>query len=125
MSRGSYIGGGSVVGWNSAAFALGGNPSRAKSFVKWSKTRPGEPWPVVGALARRQLRTRFGTVKVFHVSKGYGFITPDGGDRDVFVHISQVRQSGLPTLDVGQRVRFNTEIDQRSLKPNATSLRPA
>ena len=45
-----------------------------------------------------------GKVKFFNVQKGFGFITPDGGGADVFVHISAVQQSGLPELREGQRV---------------------
>lgn len=48
-----------------------------------------------------------GTVKWFNDTKGYGFITPDGEDRDVFVHKTAVEKAGLRTLQEGQRVRFD------------------
>jgi CspA family cold shock protein len=66
-----------------------------------------------------------GTVKFFDVKKGFGFIIPDGGGKDVFVHVSAVERSGIGTLSEGQRVRFDTEISRRSGKIYATNLRPA
>ena len=50
-----------------------------------------------------------GTVKWFNPTKGFGFIQPDGGSRDVFVHISAVEQAGLRTLDENQKVEFDVE----------------
>jgi CspA family cold shock protein len=66
-----------------------------------------------------------GTVKFFNAQKGYGFITPDGGGKDVFVHVSAVERSGMGTLIEGQKVNFDTEMDRRSGKTSATNLRPA
>jgi cold shock protein len=65
-----------------------------------------------------------GTVKFFNTQKGYGFIAPEGGGGDVFVHISAVERAGLTTLNEGQRVSFDLETDQRRGKTNATNLRP-
>ena len=53
--------------------------------------------------------SRPASVKFFNQTKGYGFITPDEGGKDVFVHISAVERSGLPALDEGMRVSFETE----------------
>ncbi len=50
-----------------------------------------------------------GTVKWFNPTKGFGFIQPDGGSRDVFVHISAVERAGLRGLDEGQKVEFEVE----------------
>ena len=50
-----------------------------------------------------------GTVKWFSSEKGYGFITPDGGGDDVFVHFSQIEGSGYKSLDEGAKVQFETE----------------
>jgi len=47
-----------------------------------------------------------GTVKWFNATKGYGFIQPESGDKDVFVHVSAVEQSGMTTLNEGQRVSY-------------------
>jgi CspA family cold shock protein len=49
-----------------------------------------------------------GTVNWFNSQKGYGFITPEGGSKDVFVHISAVERAGLQTLNEGQRVQYDT-----------------
>ncbi|MBD1547182.1 cold-shock protein [Labrenzia aggregata] len=63
-----------------------------------------------------------GTVKFFKTDKGFGFITPDEGDADVFVHISAVERSGMTTLDSGQRISFETEPDRRGKGPKAVNL---
>ena len=65
-----------------------------------------------------------GTVKFFNSDKGYGFIKPDDGSRDVFVHVSAVTRSGLTTLNEGQRVSFDIESDNRGKGPKAVNLAP-
>ncbi len=64
-----------------------------------------------------------GTVKWFNVQKGYGFILPEGGGKDVFVHISAVQAAGLNGLDEGQRVTFAV-VRERG-KQAAANIRPA
>lgn len=54
-----------------------------------------------------------GTVKFFNPDKGFGFIAPDGGGNDAFVHISAVERSGMTTLDQNQRVTYELEEDRR------------
>lgn len=66
-----------------------------------------------------------GTVKFFNSEKGYGFIKPDDGGRDVFVHVSAVITSGLGTLNEGQRVSFEIEPDKRGKGPKAVNLQNA
>ncbi|KZL21586.1 Cold shock-like protein CspA [Pseudovibrio axinellae] len=66
---------------------------------------------------------QLGVVKFFKLDKGFGFITPDVGEADVFVHISAVERSGLTTLDSGQRISFETEPDRRGKGPKAVELR--
>jgi cold shock protein len=66
-----------------------------------------------------------GTVKFFNNEKGFGFIRPDDGSRDVFVHVSAVTRSGLTTLSEGQRVSFDVEPDQRGKGPKAVNLQSA
>jgi CspA family cold shock protein len=57
-----------------------------------------------------------GTVKFFNVSKGFGFITPEGGGKDVFVHASAVEMAGMRSLAEGQRVSFDTQPDPKGSK---------
>jgi CspA family cold shock protein len=64
-----------------------------------------------------------GTVKWFNPTKGFGFIQPEGGGQDVFVHISAVEQAGLRGLNEGQLVAYDLEQDRRSGKTSATNLR--
>jgi cold shock CspA family protein len=63
-----------------------------------------------------------GVVKFFKADKGFGFIMPDSGEPDVFVHISAVERSGLTTLESGQRVTFETEPDRHGKGPKAVEL---
>ena len=64
-----------------------------------------------------------GTVKWFNATKGFGFIAPDDGGNDVFVHISAVERAGLSTLNEGQKVSFDIVADRRSGKSSADNLR--
>ncbi len=66
-----------------------------------------------------------GTVKWFNGQKGYGFIQPDEGGNDVFVHISAVERSGMQRLDEGQKVNYEIVLDQRTGKSAADNLTPA
>ena len=63
-----------------------------------------------------------GTVKLFNSTKGFGFIQPDNGGADVFVHISAVERAGLSTLVEGQKINFEIEQDRRTGKSSAVSL---
>jgi CspA family cold shock protein len=65
-----------------------------------------------------------GTVKFFNADKGYGFIAPEGGGNDAFVHISAVERAGMRTLDKDQRVSYELETDQRG-KTSAVNLQSA
>ena len=64
-----------------------------------------------------------GTVKWFNPTKGFGFIEPEDGGNDVFVHISAVEQSGLTTLDEGQKIEF--EVQEERGKQSACNLKAA
>ena len=66
-----------------------------------------------------------GTVKWFNNQKGFGFIQPDDGGKDVFVHISAVERSGMSTLNEGQRVSFDVVANQRTGKSGAENLQAA
>ena len=86
--------------------------------------------PVIGTGLTSRLHegTRImasGTVKWFNGQKGYGFIQPDEGGADVFVHISAVQRSGLNGLDEGQKVNYEIVKDKRTGKSAADNLVPA
>jgi CspA family cold shock protein len=66
-----------------------------------------------------------GTVKWFNGTKGFGFIQPDDGGNDVFVHISAVERAGLGTLNEGQKISYEIVADRRSGKSSADNLRAA
>ncbi|GMV63068.1 MAG: cold shock protein ScoF [Parvibaculum sp.] len=66
-----------------------------------------------------------GTVKWFNSQKGFGFIQPESGGKDVFVHISAVERAGMRGLDEGQAIAYDLETDQRSGKVSAGNLRSA
>ena len=63
-----------------------------------------------------------GTVKWFNPTKGYGFIKPSTGDKDVFVHISAVERAGMHNLNEGQKVSFDVQADPRNGKSAAANL---
>jgi cold shock protein len=66
-----------------------------------------------------------GTVKWFNEQKGYGFIQPDNGSKDVFVHISAVERAGMKTLREGQKISFEIVTDRRTGKSSAGNLQAA
>ena len=66
-----------------------------------------------------------GTVKWFNTTKGFGFITPDEGGADVFVHISAVEKAGMNGLNEGQKLSFDLEEDPKKGKTYATNLQEA
>ncbi len=66
-----------------------------------------------------------GTVKWFNSEKGYGFIQPDDGGADVFVHISAVEQAGMRGLNEGQKISYEVQPDRRTGKSSATNLQAA
>ncbi|AOH84417.1 cold-shock protein [Sphingomonas panacis] len=65
-----------------------------------------------------------GTVKFFNIDKGYGFIQPENGSGDAFVHISAVERAGMSTLDKDQRISYELEADKRG-KMSAVNLQQA
>ena len=64
-----------------------------------------------------------GTVKFYNSAKGYGFIQPDDGGKDVFVHVTALERAGIRTLVEGQKVSFDIEADRRTGKTSATNIR--
>ncbi len=65
-----------------------------------------------------------GTVKWFNATKGFGFIQPDAGGADVFVHISAVERAGLHGLKEGQKIAYEVVADKRAGKSSAENLKP-
>lgn len=63
-----------------------------------------------------------GTVKFYNETKGFGFIKPDAGGADVFVHVSAIERSGIGTLTEGARISYETEPDKRGKGPKAVNL---
>jgi CspA family cold shock protein len=66
-----------------------------------------------GFILPKEIPMPIGTVKFFNADKGYGFIAPEGGGNDAFVHISAVEAAGMRTLDKEQRVSYELEQDRR------------
>jgi cold shock protein len=64
-----------------------------------------------------------GSVKWFNSQKGFGFIQPDDGGKDVFVHISAVERAGMQNLNEGQKISYDVVADQRTGKSSADNLR--
>ena len=64
-----------------------------------------------------------GTVKFFNTTKGFGFIQPKDGSKDVFVHISAVERAGMSNLNEGQKLSYELTMDKRSGKSSADQLR--
>jgi CspA family cold shock protein len=73
---------------------------------------------------RRKKQMTIGTVKFFNADKGYGFIQPESGGNDAFVHISAVQAAGMTTLDRDQRVSYELETDRRG-KTSAVNIQAA
>ena len=63
-----------------------------------------------------------GTVKFYNSQKGFGFIKPDDGGKDVFVHVTAVERAGINNLDEGMRISFEIEPDKRGKGPKAINL---
>jgi CspA family cold shock protein len=87
------------------------------------------PYPPKGRRQKTGLRdreafsmTQKGVVKFFNGERGYGFIKPDDGGRDVFVHITAVESAGLKSLNEGQQISFDVEPDKKGKGPKAVNL---
>jgi cold shock protein len=86
-----------------------------------SEATPAQFRPV--GMSAQGANMAVGTVKFFNTAKGYGFISPEGGGKDVFVHATAVEAAGMRTLNEGQRVAFDIQPDARGAK--AVNLRAA
>jgi cold shock protein len=116
----------------SGAIALWASCYRSQTDGHWRFAAPfsfsvaglATKGPALGPITRRKSEMPTGTVKFFNESKGFGFIQPEGGGADAFVHISDVERSGMNTLRENQRVSYDVEPDQRG-KMKACNLKPA
>jgi len=91
-------------------------PSLRFSWHRRTDSRPADK--------TRKTIMPIGTVKFFNADKGYGFIQPEGGGNDAFVHITAVERAGMATLDRDQRVSYELEQDRRG-KTSAVNLQSA
>jgi cold shock protein len=80
---------------------------------------------MIAPILEREAAMAKGTVKFFNINKGFGFIAPEGGGSDVFVHASALERAGIPPLKEGQRVEFETEVDKRSGKTAVSKIKLA
>jgi CspA family cold shock protein len=87
-------------------------------------TRTGESWGISSSHLARidNMTTETGTVKWFNESKGFGFIAPDNGGKDLFAHFKEIQGTGFKTLTENQRVEFDVTQGQKG--PQASSIRP-
>jgi cold shock protein len=76
-------------------------------------------------MRRKEIAMTTGTVKFFNATKGYGFIRPDDGTTDVFVHVSAVERSGMTSIVEGQKLTFDVVKDAKNGKTAAQNLRAA
>jgi cold shock protein len=77
---------------------------------------------MLGHDRRKSVMAQQGTIKFFNAEKGYGFIRPSDGGRDIFVHITAVEQAGLTSLNEGQKISFEIEPDKKGKGPKAVNL---
>jgi CspA family cold shock protein len=88
-----------------------------------SRRRRGENTYLQEHVLEGMIPMSIGTVKWFNSQKGFGFVQPEDGDKDVFVHISAVERAGMSTLNEGQKISYDVVADQRSGKSSAENLR--
>lgn len=74
------------------------------------------------SLGRENNMSETGTIKFYNAEKGFGFIVPENGGSDIFVHVSAVQASGLEGLEQDQKVSFETEPDNRGKGPKAVNI---
>lgn len=86
-----------------------------------ARNGPGGLWLFTDSGIEKEKRMAQGTVKWFNAEKGFGFIAPEDGSADVFVHYSEIQGSGFRTLEENQRVEF--EVGQGTKGPQATGVR--
>jgi len=96
-----------------------------ETLHRLTRKRHGIDCGLSGQAQQRKTFVATGTVKWFNDQKGYGFIQPDSGGKDVFVHVSAVERSGLRGLAEGQKISYEVEADRRTGKESAVDLKTA
>ena len=86
---------------------------------------PAAPWKLCSERIKLMQDQQTGTVKWFNDQKGFGFIQPNNGGSDVFVHISAVEKAGWRTLQEGQKINFDLQRDPKKGKDSAANLKEA
>ncbi len=107
---------------NDKGWSVAGSPSRSHKAHAFRQYRPVGRRAVAPPRGGGDPMAMTGTVKFFNAERGYGFIKPDDGGRDVFVHITAVERAGLKDLTEGQRISFDVEPDKKGKGPKAVDL---
>ena len=110
-------GGGGYRGGGGGGYRGGGDRPGGGGFRGGGDRPPRQPMQI-------EKEGLTGTVKFFNQERGFGFITPDEGGDDVFVHISSVERSGLPGVEDGMKLIFDLAADARGKGPKAVNLKP-
>jgi cold shock protein len=95
------------------------------SLIAWASRCNKWSSASFGGLLRGARAMATGTMKWFNATKGFGFIQPDAGGADVFVHISAVERAGMRDLNEGQKIAYEVLADRRTCKSSADNLKPA
>jgi CspA family cold shock protein len=111
-----------IVGWSTSSWFGFAVAALAPGLLSL-RCEADPPRSAAAYPSTRKNGMTIGTVKWFNAQKGYGFIQPETGGKDVFVHISAVERSGMSSLAEGQKVSFDVEKDQRSGKVAAINLK--
>jgi CspA family cold shock protein len=117
----------SMGGPPGATWTLDGPCNRSPRHVRAGASalvgRPGTVGAPIADHVQESDTMATGTVKWFNGEKGYGFIQPDAGGKDIFVHISAVEQAGMRNLNEGQKVSYEPVADKRTGRTSATNLK--
>ena len=103
LAKSTFVYGIAIVEW-----WPDGSPAKLQSSVRWH--------PLARPTSCKDIVMTIGTVKFFNTDKGFGFIAPEGGSKDVFVHATAVEAAGLRSLSEGQKVSFDEQPDAKGTK---------
>jgi cold shock protein len=110
-------------GWRSANRPIATGPGGLHDLeLQFQRRRTRRAAPLIGHDRRENVMAQQGTIKFFNADKGYGFIRPSDGGKDIFVHITALEQAGLASLNEGQKISFEIEPDKKGKGPKAVNL---